>query len=206
VHSKGCYVTSWTTILQDLRPRYPQVASFKFPKKSKLSTFAVSTKERRREGFDDYLRLVSALSPQPSELFAFLDVGGRTPATAAIDTVQGTEESPLPSSNFKGSTLDPVSPSHLGPAVTTNSEQLHLSTMMTERAVDSSLVSIILVGGAVSSLFAFALRVFVVGGSLAGHAAPQSAVVAVGLAVGVLSGAPQLLLQKASSSSQQSSN
>ena len=59
-----------------LRLRYPEVAAFKFPNKSKVYTFAKFTKERRQQGFDEYLRLLCNLEPQPSELFAFIGARG----------------------------------------------------------------------------------------------------------------------------------
>ncbi|CAM9323201.1 unnamed protein product [Ectocarpus sp. 6 AP-2014] len=55
-----------------LRKQHKEVGSFRFPHKSKFNTFAEHTKERRRTGFDEFLRLVANLHPRPEEVDVFL--------------------------------------------------------------------------------------------------------------------------------------
>ncbi|CAM9101847.1 unnamed protein product [Ascophyllum nodosum] len=57
---------------QSLRRQHKEVGSFRFPNKSKFNTFAEHTKERRRTGFDEFLRLVAGLHPRPQEVDVFL--------------------------------------------------------------------------------------------------------------------------------------
>ncbi|CAM9986619.1 unnamed protein product [Scytosiphon promiscuus] len=55
-----------------LRRQHKEVGSFRFPNKSKFNTFSEHTKERRRTGFDEFLRLVANLHPRPEEVDVFL--------------------------------------------------------------------------------------------------------------------------------------
>lgn len=55
-----------------LRKQHKEVGSFRFPNKSRFNTFSEHTKERRRTGFDEFLRLVAGLHPRPQEVDVFL--------------------------------------------------------------------------------------------------------------------------------------
>ncbi|CAM9148249.1 unnamed protein product, partial [Hapterophycus canaliculatus] len=55
-----------------LRRQHKEVGSFRFPNKSKFNTFSEHTKERRRTGFDEFVRLVATLHPRPEEVDVFL--------------------------------------------------------------------------------------------------------------------------------------
>jgi len=190
---------------QELRSRYAEIAAFHFPKKSKLSTFAKFTKERRREGFDDYLRLVCTLTPQPQEVLAFLDIKNNAPA-AVVPTTETTTSlaSTIPNLAVTQRTGSQSVSSEVDGALglaslPANATETNVARRALAASTDSSLVSAILVTGSAASLLAFALRFFVVTESLAGHPASQGAVFAFAVAVTICARIPQLLLQKISS-------
>uniref|UniRef100_A0A7S2MDG1 PX domain-containing protein n=1 Tax=Octactis speculum TaxID=3111310 RepID=A0A7S2MDG1_9STRA len=55
-----------------LRAKCPEAAGFRFPRKSKFHTHSTFTKERRLDGFNEYLQMLCNLNPQPSEVYDFL--------------------------------------------------------------------------------------------------------------------------------------
>jgi hypothetical protein len=55
-----------------LKERFPQIELFKFPKKSVFNTRSEFTKVRRRQGFDDFLKVLVQLQPMPEEVEIFL--------------------------------------------------------------------------------------------------------------------------------------
>ncbi|GMH83356.1 hypothetical protein TrVE_jg6489 [Triparma verrucosa] len=61
---------------KELKKDYPQIASFNFPTKAFLRG-ASSTKEYRREQFDQYVQLLVGLSPMPEGLREFLSNTGK---------------------------------------------------------------------------------------------------------------------------------
>eukprot|EP00953_Heterococcus_sp_UTEX-ZZ885_P009823 5752-Heterococcus_DN1.PRE.2 len=61
-----------------LRSRYPVVDAFHFPNKSKFNTFSEWTKERRRNGFEDFMTVLVGIWPRPAELDEFLELHERT--------------------------------------------------------------------------------------------------------------------------------
>ena len=61
---------------RELKKEYPQIASFNFPTKAFLRG-ASSTKEYRREQFDQYVQLLVTLSPMPNPLKEFLSKTGK---------------------------------------------------------------------------------------------------------------------------------
>lgn len=48
--------------------------SFRFPHKSVFNTHSQFTKERRRQGFDDFLKMLASTNPIPSEFEEFLEL------------------------------------------------------------------------------------------------------------------------------------
>jgi len=62
-------------ILYDvLKTQYKTIEEFRFPNKSMFNTHANFTKERRRQGFDDFLKIVAQLHPMPHEVEEFLEI------------------------------------------------------------------------------------------------------------------------------------
>jgi hypothetical protein len=58
-----------------LKEQYPDVVEpFRFPNKSMFNTFSNYTKERRRQGFDDFLKILVTLEPFPPEVAKFLEL------------------------------------------------------------------------------------------------------------------------------------
>lgn len=58
-----------------LKDQYPEIVEpFRFPHKSMFNTFSNYTKERRRQGFDDFLKLLVSLDPLPTEVARFLEL------------------------------------------------------------------------------------------------------------------------------------
>jgi len=68
---------------KDLLEKLPKIASFKFPNKSVFNTHSEFTKERRREGFDAFLKQLVKEQPMPAEVEEFLELkehfGGNHP-------------------------------------------------------------------------------------------------------------------------------
>ena len=62
-------------LFEELGEVYPAVAAFRFPNKSRFSTFADRTKQRRMTGFQEFLDLLLGLHPRPRELDRFLGNG-----------------------------------------------------------------------------------------------------------------------------------
>mmetsp|Transcript_13519 Transcript_13519/g.20312 ORF Transcript_13519/g.20312 Transcript_13519/m.20312 type:complete len:276 (-) Transcript_13519:175-1002(-) len=57
-----------------LKDVYPEVEAYRFPNKSMFNTFSQHTKERRRSGFEEFLRLIISLDPMPPEMKDFLEL------------------------------------------------------------------------------------------------------------------------------------
>jgi hypothetical protein len=57
-----------------LKDHFPQIEQYKFPNKSMFNTFSQHTKERRRSGFEDFLKIVIAIDPLPAEMEDFLEL------------------------------------------------------------------------------------------------------------------------------------
>ncbi|CAM6000088.1 unnamed protein product [Sphagnum balticum] len=66
--------SEFAKLYESLKDRYDQVEAFRFPKKSLFNTHEAFTKERRKTGFNDFLKLLVALSPVPRELSEFLEL------------------------------------------------------------------------------------------------------------------------------------
>ena len=69
-----------------LKEQYPDVVEpFRFPHKSMFNTFSNYTKERRRQGFDDFLKILVTLEPFPVEVAKFLELDDHVwPQAASI--------------------------------------------------------------------------------------------------------------------------
>lgn len=102
-----------------LKEQYPDVVEpFRFPHKSMFNTFSNYTKERRRQGFDDFLKILVTLEPFPVEVAKFLELddhvwpqAANLPKSAGSDatddeqegTVTSTSAADLPEASQSGS-------------------------------------------------------------------------------------------------------
>jgi len=50
--------TDFSRLYTALKERFPEIISFRFPNKSMFNTNAQFTKDRRRQGFDDFLKVI----------------------------------------------------------------------------------------------------------------------------------------------------
>ena len=57
-----------------MKSRYADIEKFRFPNKSVFNTFSQFTKERRRIGFEQFLKLVLSQNPPPIEIEEFLEL------------------------------------------------------------------------------------------------------------------------------------
>ena len=57
-----------------MKSRYTEIEKFRFPNKSVFNTFSEFTKERRRIGFEQFLKLVLSQNPPPIEIEEFLEL------------------------------------------------------------------------------------------------------------------------------------
>ena len=75
-----------------------QLNEFRFPTKSVFQTRAESTKERRKQGFDEFVKLVLSLSPVPYHVYDFLGLEDGPPPSPAEKVPPGLvgNESPEP--------------------------------------------------------------------------------------------------------------
>ena len=53
--------TEFSRLYTALKERFPEIVSFRFPHKSIFNTNAQFTKDRRRQGFDDFLKVILCL-------------------------------------------------------------------------------------------------------------------------------------------------
>lgn len=67
------------------------VEPFRFPHKSMFNTFSNYTKERRRQGFDDFLKILVTLEPFPVEVAKFLELDDHVWPQAASIPKSGSE-------------------------------------------------------------------------------------------------------------------
>lgn len=76
-----------------LKEQYPDVVEpFRFPHKSMFNTFSNYTKERRRQGFDDFLKILVTLDPFPAEVAKFLELDDHVwPQAASLPKSSGNE-------------------------------------------------------------------------------------------------------------------
>jgi hypothetical protein len=99
---------------------HPLFANYRFPNKSMFNTHSQFTKERRRVGFDELVKLASALKPMPTEVVDFLELeddcgpASLTPTIApvSVPSVHGSTppppSSPPPSAPSSSSSPAPV--------------------------------------------------------------------------------------------------
>ena len=66
--------SSFLTLKSLLIDQYPALESFKFPNKSLFHTHSQFTKERRREGFDQFMKMLSTYDTVPPEFEEFLEL------------------------------------------------------------------------------------------------------------------------------------
>jgi hypothetical protein len=67
-----------------LKDQYADIVEpFRFPHKSMFNTFSNYTKERRRQGFDEFLKLLVTLDPLPVEVAKFLELNDHVWASGA---------------------------------------------------------------------------------------------------------------------------
>jgi hypothetical protein len=86
--------SEFAKLYTELRDNYEVIENFRFPKKSVFNTQATFTKERRREGFDQFLKLLVPLMPIP-EVSEFLELEknffmGSPKKSAQVDEKGGT--------------------------------------------------------------------------------------------------------------------
>ena len=86
--------TDFSRLYTALKERFPEIDSFRFPNKSIFNTNAQFTKDRRRQGFDDFLKITTTMNPIPTELIEFLEIEqhyrdyySRQPAVTTTATV-----------------------------------------------------------------------------------------------------------------------
>ena len=77
-----------------LKDRFPQIAVFKFPNKSIFNTHSQYTKDRRRQGVDDFVKVVATLRPIPQEVEIFLELDAEDDAggTATSDIISSSAD------------------------------------------------------------------------------------------------------------------
>lgn len=67
-----------------LKDQYADIVEpFRFPHKSMFNTFSNYTKERRRQGFDEFLKILVTLDPLPVEVAKFLELNDHVWSHAA---------------------------------------------------------------------------------------------------------------------------
>lgn len=66
--------TDFSRLYTALKERFPEIEAFRFPNKSIFNTNAQFTKDRRRQGFDDFLKILTTMNPVPTELIEFLEI------------------------------------------------------------------------------------------------------------------------------------
>mmetsp|Transcript_33068 Transcript_33068/g.33670 ORF Transcript_33068/g.33670 Transcript_33068/m.33670 type:complete len:297 (+) Transcript_33068:166-1056(+) len=66
--------SSFAHLYKKLKSKYPKIQSFRFPNKSVFNTYAHYTKERRRQGFEDLLKLIVKIIPISKEVDDFLEL------------------------------------------------------------------------------------------------------------------------------------
>lgn len=86
-----------------LKELSPKIENFKFPHKSMFNTHSQFTKERRRQGFDEFLKLVLTLTPFPKQAEIFLELNEHMKPNISTrqssPNRQARDPSPLPSNN-----------------------------------------------------------------------------------------------------------
>jgi hypothetical protein len=86
-----------------LKDQYPEVVEpFRFPHKSMFNTFSNYTKERRRQGFDDFLKLLVSLEPLPMEVARFLELDDHVWPHAASMPQHSVPEGSAPAASNNG--------------------------------------------------------------------------------------------------------
>mmetsp|Transcript_10200 Transcript_10200/g.15411 ORF Transcript_10200/g.15411 Transcript_10200/m.15411 type:complete len:269 (-) Transcript_10200:233-1039(-) len=66
--------TEFLNVHEKIRHKYNKsLQEFRFPNKSKFNTHAHFTKVRRKDGFQDWLRLLVTMNPVPTEVLNFLE-------------------------------------------------------------------------------------------------------------------------------------
>lgn len=76
--------------------------AYKFPNKSVFNTFSQHTKERRRSGFEDFLKLVMGFDPLPPEMEDFLELEDHL--TGSAKDRSPMRPAPFESPNLSGDT------------------------------------------------------------------------------------------------------
>lgn len=87
-------------ILYDvLKSQYRTIEDFRFPNKSMFNTHANFTKERRRQGFDDFLKIVAKLHPMPPEVEEFLEIQDHVSKLNRKTTSSNPNQNSVPTEN-----------------------------------------------------------------------------------------------------------
>lgn len=71
--------SDFARLFTSLKQIFPGIESFSFPKKSVFSNQSQHVKERRRQSFDDFLKVLVRMDPLPIEVADFLELCANTP-------------------------------------------------------------------------------------------------------------------------------
>lgn len=102
--------TEFANLHAILKERFSEMEHFRFPNKSMFNTHSQFTKERRRDGFDEFVKLAMKITPMPPEFEEFLEIKGHL---ARLQQVQGFARAvsgdrvPSKSENTRSSNLEP---------------------------------------------------------------------------------------------------